>query len=240
MAPLSRIQMGIPRARVLAGLFAGLLLLLSVAFAFGVTPKDALALLADGNARFVQGKSTHPNGSKTRLVETAAGQHPFAVVLTCADSRVSPELIFDRGIGDLFVVRTAGNVIDPVVIGSIEYAVEHLHAPRIIVMGHTRCGAVQAAAEQAHAEGSIGVVVACITPAVEQTAKLTPKPADDAFLDAVSEANARQQAALLLRRSPLIAEAARGGTVVVSCAMYDVRTGVVTLSRTPVAVPDAR
>ncbi len=229
-----------PRARALAGLLTGVLFILSIAFAAGVTPQDALALLTAGNARFTEGKAIHPNCAKARITETAAGQQPFAVVLTCADSRVPPELIFDRGVGDLFVVRTAGNVIDLVVIGSIEYAVEHLHTPRVIVMGHTRCGAVTAAAEHGHTDGSIGAILECITPAVDETKKQIPKLTGDAFLDAAAEANARRQANELLRQSPLLADAARNGTVVVSCAMYDVRSGKVTMSAVPVVVPPAR
>ena len=234
-----RSQTGRSRVYLWSILSITMALLMGAVIAFAVTPKDAMLLLVDGNARFLQGKGTRPNCTVTRVKETAAGQQPFAVVLTCADSRVPPELIFDRGVGDLFVVRTAGNVIDPVVIGSIEYAVEHLHVPQIIVMGHTRCGAVTAAAEHAHPKGSVGAVIECITPAVDETAKQTPKLQGGAFLDAASEANARRQARELLRRSPLLAEEAAAGHVTVTCAMYDVRTGAVTMSATPVPLPAA-
>ncbi len=121
--------------------------------ALGVSSGDALKLLKDGNARFSAGTASHPNASRERIAQTSGSQAPFAVVLTCSDSRVAPEVIFDRGIGDLFVVRDAGNVVDPLVIGSIEYGVGHLKAPLVVVMGHTNCGAVSAAVSGDHAPG---------------------------------------------------------------------------------------
>jgi carbonic anhydrase len=235
-----RYQTGKYHARLTTTLFIGVILLLGSFVAFAVTPKDAMTLLTAGNARFRQGVATHPNSTKARIDETAAGQHPFAVVLTCADSRVPPELIFDRGIGDLFVVRTAGNVIDPIITGSIEYAVEHLHAPQIIVMGHTRCGAVKAAAEHPDAGGAIGSVLKCVSPAIAHTTSANPKLTGDAFLDAAAHTNAQQQATLLCQQSPLIAHAVNTGEVTVTCAMYDVRTGTVTMNTTSVAPADVR
>jgi hypothetical protein len=110
-----------------------------------VSPEAALTRLVEGNKRFVAGSTTHPDQTAERRTETAKGQHPFAIILTCADSRLSPEILFDEGIGDLFVVRNAGNLLDDHVLGSIEYAVEHLHATLIVVLGHTKCGAVSAA-----------------------------------------------------------------------------------------------
>jgi carbonic anhydrase len=115
----------------------------------GTEPKvsagDAFALLREGNLRFVAGHTEHPNQGSDRRFETSKGQSPFAVVLTCADSRLSPEIIFDRGLGDLFVLRVAGNVADPDIIASIEYAVEHLGSSLVVVLGHEKCGAVKAA-----------------------------------------------------------------------------------------------
>ena len=117
----------------------------------GVIPKmpdaeQALQLLKEGNAHFVKHRLKHPGQSARRMHEVEEGQHPFAVILGCADSRVPPEIIFDQGLGDLFVIRVAGAVPDDEVIGSIEYAVEHLHTPLVVVLGHEKCGAVTAAA----------------------------------------------------------------------------------------------
>lgn len=110
-----------------------------------VSAADAFSLLREGNLRFVGGQTEHPNQGSDRRFEIAKGQSPFAVVLTCADSRLSPEIIFDRGLGDLFVLRVAGNVADPDIIASIEYAVEHLGSSLVVVLGHEKCGAVKAA-----------------------------------------------------------------------------------------------
>jgi carbonic anhydrase len=112
-----------------------------------ITGDQALQKLTEGNARFISCNVTHPGQSKERLQELVSGQHPFAVVVGCSDSRVPPEIIFDQGLGDIFVVRTAGKVLDNAVLGSIEYAVEHLSVPLVVVLGHDSCGAVKAAVE---------------------------------------------------------------------------------------------
>ena len=112
-----------------------------------VDPAEALNRLKAGNERFVQGKINDSKSVITQRAATAQGQHPFAIIVACADSRVAPEIVFDQGIGDLFVVRTAGNLVDDHALGSIEYAVEHLGALCIVVLGHQRCGAVTAALE---------------------------------------------------------------------------------------------
>ncbi len=123
------------------------------------TPARALLLLKEGNSRFVTGKSPAKGTDAARRAALAKGQHPFAVVLGCADSRVAPEIIFDQGLGDLFVVRVAGNVSDPFLLGSIEYAVEHLHVPLIVVLGHENCGAVAAALTRADFPGNLGKLI---------------------------------------------------------------------------------
>src|SRR5262249_21918335 len=124
-----------------------------------VTSAQALERLKAGNDRFSDDKTGERKIGKDRREELAKGQHPFAVILTCADSRVAPELVFDTGLGDLFVLRVAGNVTDPAVIGSIEYAVEHLHAPLIVVMGHEACGAVKAALGGQPLPGDLGTLI---------------------------------------------------------------------------------
>lgn len=112
-----------------------------------MTPAQAWTALQEGNARFVSGEVEHPSQSVDRRAEVSTSQHPFAVLFGCSDSRVAAEIIFDRGLGDMFVVRTAGHVVDTTVIGSIEYGVEVLSAPLIVVLGHDSCGAVAAARE---------------------------------------------------------------------------------------------
>lgn len=134
----------------------------------------ALAKLLEGNARYVESRASRPDQTAERRTEVANGQHPFALVLGCADSRVPPEIVFDQGLGDLFVIRVAGNVLDDQVLASIEYGVHHLHIPLVIVLGHERCGAV-AATVDAEKSGStpgghIGGLVEAIRPAVKEVA----------------------------------------------------------------------
>src|SRR5919199_6278979 len=117
-----------------------------------VTPDEALQFLLDGNERFVRGDVAHPNQDAERRVASAADQSPFAVIFGCSDSRVAAEIVFDRGLGDLFVVRTAGHLVGEEVLASIEYAVEVLETPLIVILGHDSCGAVGAAL-QAHESG---------------------------------------------------------------------------------------
>lgn len=130
--------------------------------------KPALERLLKGNENFRKGARTNYDIMKRRI-ETCDGQKPFAIVVTCSDSRVVPEFIFDTNIGDLFVIRTAGNVVDKVALGSIEYAAEHLHVPLLVVLGHESCGAVNATCAGGHAEGNIAAVVEKIRPAAEKT-----------------------------------------------------------------------
>lgn len=123
------------------------------------SPEAALRRLEEGNHRFVADQMAPREPLAQRRARLASGQRPFAVILACADSRVVPELIFDQQLGDLFVVRLAGNVTDPAVLGSIEYAVEHLHPTLAVVLGHTRCGAVQAAVAGGDQEGNLGELI---------------------------------------------------------------------------------
>lgn len=136
------------------------------------TPEEAITRLLEGNARFVRGKSTTINESAERRTKVAERQRPFATVFSCVDSRVPPELVFDRGLGDLFVIRTAGNVVDSAVMGSLEYGAYELEIPLLLVLGHKKCGAVKATMETIEsggkAEGSIAYLVEAIRPAVEK------------------------------------------------------------------------
>lgn len=130
-------------------------------------PADiAIQRLKDGNYRYTKYQMKHPNQSKERRAKLVVGQHPFAVILSCSDSRVPPELIFDQGLGDLFVIRNAGNVLDEHVMGSIEYAVHHLGVNLVVVLGHESCGAVGAAMKENKELPDIESIKACITPAI--------------------------------------------------------------------------
>jgi carbonic anhydrase len=177
-------------------------------------------LLQAGNERFVAGKLTHPDQTVARRTDVAQGQHPFALVLTCADSRVSPELYFDQGLGDLFVVRNAGNVLDDHVIGSIEYAIAHLGVNLIVVIGHTKCGAVSAAVAGGHAPGHIGSLIEAIEPAVHAC---EGQPGDK--VDNAVGANARLVAEGLRASGPILNEAVKRGTLRVVAAKYNLATG---------------
>ncbi len=184
---------------------------------------DGVQRLREGNARFVSGKMTHPQQSPEARTELAKGQAPFAVIVGCADSRTSPEVLFDQGLGDLFVTRAAGNVIDDHAIGSIEYAVEHLHAPLIVVMGHSKCGAIVAAREviaaDGHAEGHIESLVQAIRPAVEQTIGQE--------VIATCEANVRNVVQALRESTPILKHLVEENKIEVIGAYYDLETGKV-------------
>jgi carbonic anhydrase len=136
-------------------------------------PADkTLAKLMDGNRRYARHKEQHPDESLARRKELQSDQHPFAVVLSCSDSRVPPELIFDQGLGDLFVIRVAGNIASDDELGSIEYSVEHLHTKLVMVLGHEKCGAITAAVEGSNEAGHLKSLVAAIQPSVEETRNL--------------------------------------------------------------------
>lgn len=133
-----------------------------------ISAEQALKLLIAGNQRYVLQKLSYPHANKKRLLEVANGQTPFAIILSCADSRVPPELVFDQGLGDLFVVRVAGNILGDAVLGSIEYAAQNLNVPLVMVLGHERCGAVTAAVKGGKVAAHIDSLVKAIQPAVEQ------------------------------------------------------------------------
>ena len=135
--------------------------------ASSVAPDAALAKLTEGNKRFADNKVSTGKPTAARRAETAQTQHPFAIIVGCADSRTSPEIVFDQNLGDLFVVRTAGNLVDDYALGTIEYGVEHLGARLVVVLGHQRCGAVKAALESESAPGHINALVRDIQPAVK-------------------------------------------------------------------------
>ncbi|MBX3086491.1 MAG: carbonic anhydrase [Anaerolineae bacterium] len=190
-----------------------------------VTPDEALKRLLDGNARFVSGKATHDHQNAARQAEVATGQAPFAVIVSCADSRVPPEIVFDQGLGDLFVVRTAGNIVDDVVLGSIEYAVANLGATLIMVLGHERCGAVHAAVEAEEGTafpGHIAALAEAIKPAVESVKEHEGHDVEEAaFLDLCVRENIQRTTASLAAAEPIVAQYVRDGKVKVVGARYD-------------------
>jgi carbonic anhydrase len=188
--------------------------------ASSLTGEQALQRLIEGNARFVAGQAIHPDQSNERRVALAGGQAPFAIVLTCSDSRVAPELFFDQGLGDLFVIRNAGNVLDDHVIGSMEYAVEHLHVPLIIVVGHEKCGAVTAAVAGGAVPGHLHSVTDDLAPAVEQAKSL---PGD--LVDNAVRANAERAAEVLTHVEPVLKEAAGRTNLLIVAAYYNLDTG---------------
>lgn len=199
----------------------------------GVAPLDALLKLSAGNARFAYGaraRSARPGEDNERRIEVAKGQHPFAAILTCADSRLAPELIFDQSLGDLFVVRNAGNIAEPVGEGSLEYAVDHLGVQLIVVLGHSACGAVTAVAGAADPlPGHLldiqremsGLKVFADT----QRSSGANQPA---VVAAAVERNAADQAAALLSESPALAAAHAERKIMVIAAVYDLTNGLVT------------
>jgi carbonic anhydrase len=188
------------------------------------TPEQALQQLIDGNARFVAGHPEHPNQSVARRVEVAAGQTPFAVIVTCSDSRVAPELYFDQGLGDLFVIRDAGNTLNDHVIGSIEYAVEHLKSSIVIVVGHEKCGAVAAAVAGGKNPGRIPTIVEAIRPAVLETRNQAGDKTDNAV-----RGNARRVAKALAATGPILSHAVLSGEIKIFAARYDLTSGRVEL-----------
>jgi carbonic anhydrase len=187
-----------------------------------ITAQQALQKLAEGNARFVQEKANHPHQSAERRAEVVSGQNPFAVILGCSDSRVPPEIIFDQGIGDLFVVRTAGQVVDEVALGSIEYAVEHLGVPLVVVLGHDKCGAVNATIAGGEAAGHIGRLVAAINPSVEKARKMGK---GEMLLNNSIDENVRQIALELRSSEPLLSELVAEGKLEIVAARYRLDSG---------------
>ena len=189
-----------------------------------LAPNAALKRLMDGNKRFVQQKGKHPDQSRTRMKEVAKAQHPFAALLSCADSRVPPEILFDEGIGDLFDIRVAGNIVTPEVLGSLEYAVALLGTPLIMVLGHERCGAVTAAVQQERLPGHIGSFVKAIKPALSKTKSESDDPVDEAVI-----ANVRYQIENLKQNSTIVSQRLLDGKLKIVGGRYDLDTGDVTL-----------
>ncbi|MGZ4906784.1 MAG: carbonic anhydrase [Halobacteriota archaeon] len=189
-----------------------------------LTAQEALSMLMNGNARFVSGNVCHPNQSDEQRAKVVSGQQPFAVVVSCSDSRVPPEIVFDQGIGDIFTVRTAGEVMDNATIGTIEYAVEHYHVQLIVVLGHDDCGAVKAAVEGSSEPGQINHIVQAITPAVN-----TAKGMHGDLLSNSIDVNTENVVAQLQSMHPILAEHVQQGNLQIVPARYHLDTGAVEL-----------
>jgi carbonic anhydrase len=189
-----------------------------------VTPDEALKKLIDGNNRFVNQKRIKPNQNRERLAEVAESQAPFAAILGCADSRVPSEIVFDQGLGDLFVCRVAGNIATSEEIGSLEFGTMVLGAKVILVMGHERCGAVKAAIEGGSFPGQIGRLIDSLQVGVERADRESGKNK----LDNAIRANVRYQVEKL-GKSTVIAELVQKGVLKVVGAVYDLDTGKVNL-----------
>jgi carbonic anhydrase len=199
------------------------------------TPDQGLKLLLDGNRNFINGSVSHLDKFSDPAIrkQVALGQHPYAIVLTCSDSRLPPEILFDKGLGEIFVVRVAGNIVAPHELGSIEYALEHLGANLIVVLGHEKCGAVKATydAYPTEVEGNIGSLVKDITPAVEAVLNHLPKPTgateQAAQVEECVVENVKLVSESLETKSPIVKEFVELGKAKIVRAKYDLDDGIV-------------
>ena len=182
---------------------------------------EALKRLLEGNSRFAAGRPETPRRGSKRRIETAGGQLPYAVILTCADSRIPPEIIFDEGIGDLFVVRVAGNVAGDLVTGSIEYAARHLSVTLVVVLGHNNCGAVNAAYSEGVPEGHTGSFIETIRPVIKRS--------DISDGDDFVDANVQNVVETLKNSGPILKSLVDEDRLSILGAHYDLISGKVTL-----------
>ena len=190
-----------------------------------LTPKDAHAILVEGNNRFIQNLKAQRN-LQDQVFETSKGQYPFAVILSCIDSRVPAELVFDQGIGDIFSVRVAGNIVNEDVLGSMEYACKVAGSKIVVVMGHTKCGAVTAACN--HVElGNITNLLKKIHPAVLKIETKNGEKLSDESVEEVSVLNVEFSINQIRKESSILAEMEQNNEIEIVGALYDVNTGKV-------------
>ncbi|NQT35363.1 carbonic anhydrase [bacterium] len=190
------------------------------------TADEALNLLTEGNIRFADEKPIYPNLTAERRSDTLEhGQAPFVGILSCSDSRAPVELVFDRGIGDIFSVRNAGNICNYTVLGSFELCVYKFETPLLIVMGHTDCGAIKLAVKRADLPGNIPNVIDRIVPVVESVMEGQPDLSGDQLILEVTKANARQAMEELLSRSEMLREGVEKGNLRIIAAMHDLESG---------------
>lgn len=188
-----------------------------------ITPDSVLAELRLGNGHHVAHRYQHPHETLERRRQLVSGQHPHAEILSCSDSRVPPEIVFDQGLGDLFIVRVAGNVATDTEIGSLEYGAEHLHIPLLVVLGHESCGAVTAAVQGGPPEGHITTLVSLITPAVEKSRGMSGDPVANAV-----RMNVEMVVKQLRTSTPILSELVAHGKLKIVGAVYSIETGSVT------------
>ncbi len=189
-----------------------------------VAPAEAIAKLKEGNARYTSGNLQHPGQTTERRAELTKSQHPFAIILSCSDSRVPPEIVFDQGLGDLFIVRVAGNVLNDEGLGSIEYGVEILGARLIVVLGHQSCGAVDAAMKTVAAKGKAPGHIQSLVTAIKPVVDSTPK----GDLDTMIKANVKHVVDALRSSTPILKARVESGDVQVMGGYYTLDTGAVT------------
>lgn len=192
-----------------------------------ITPKMALELLKEGNKRFVNNLKVNRNLLQ-QANETSDGQHPFAVILSCIDSRTSAELIFDQGLGDIFSARIAGNIVNEDILGSMEFACKVAGAKIIVVLGHTKCGAVKGACD--HVEmGNLTALLSKIRPAVDdETITTTNRNSGNSiFVENVSVINVHRTVKAILERSPILKEMVHNGEIGIAGGIHDITTGEV-------------
>jgi carbonic anhydrase len=219
----------------IATLAAALAATAGIAFASaggsGVSADQALQKLMDGNKRFVESKMTASSLCDLQAREKLAkGQQPYAIILSCSDSRVPPEIIFDKALGEIFVVRVAGNVADPIVLGSIEYAAEHLGSPLVMVLGHERCGAVTATVNaKGKPEGNVGAILKAIQPSAKKAKKDCKGKSAAEVVECAVQVNAQAVAADLTKSSKVLAHLQKEGKIKIVAATYDLDDGKVTM-----------
>ncbi|MGV8073295.1 MAG: carbonic anhydrase [Syntrophobacteraceae bacterium] len=195
--------------------------------ASAISPDEAMKKLKEGNTRYASGSLMHPNQDQARRSATVPGQQPFASILACSDSRVPVEIIFDSGIGDIFVIRVAGNVADVGETASIEYGVDHLATPILVILGHSCCGAVTAVVQKAELHGSIPRLAALIEPAVAKARAMRPEPAGDALILEATKINMWMVIEDLFRKSEAVRKRVKAGGLKVVGAFYDIESGKV-------------
>lgn len=223
------------RFRILLALLV-IVVFSGLVFAVSEKGQEALQKLMDGNKRFVSGTLAQKDLSVKKREELAKGQKPSATVLTCSDSRVPPELLFDQGLGDIFVVRVAGNVVDPIALGSIEYAAEHLGSPLVLILGHSKCGAVKATLEsKGKPEGNIGAIVKKIMPAVDAAKK--KGGTQDEILETAIKENIKNVYADVMKNSKIIPHLVEEGKLMIVAGEYDITTGKIEMIELPKIAP---
>ncbi len=197
-----------------------------------LTPAKALEILTEGNKRFVNNLKANRDLLK-QVNETSEGQHPFAVILSCIDSRTSAELVFDQGLGDIFSVRIAGNCLNEDILGSMEFACKFAGAKLIVVLGHTRCGAVKGACDDVRI-GNLTTLLNKIRPAVDDTHVPGERNSSNtAFVEAVAERNVQLAVEQITERSPVLKEMFAAGSIGIVGGVYDVSLGSVAFNHCP-------